>query len=371
MRNRTSNYLGLLLSGCMFLLCFGASIQAQTNIGLSIQLYAGLSVTGVVGKVYQVQYAYGLSETNTWYALQHFELKWNPHGFVDTTCPADEKRFYRAVEVEVPTNVVPVANMVFIPPGTFMMGSPTNEPVRRDHEGPETVVTISRGFWIGKYEVTQAEYAAVIGDNPSWFRNGTPAMGYGTGGPVTNELRHPVEEVSWNQAWTYCEQLTAQEVAAGRLPPDYAYRLPTEAEWEYACRAGTREPYHCGNMLHSGMVNFDGTKEYPPCGHIEYWCDNPSGIYLGRTREVGSYAPNPWGLYDMHGNVWEWCRDGWSDHLPGGNVTDPIGSGSGHVDRGGDWESSADRCRSAARENGYLVDRYGDKGFRIVLAFED
>ena len=127
---------------------------AQTNIGLNLQLYAGLSVTGQVGRVYQVQYATELSETNTWYALQHFELKWNPHEFVDTTCPAREQRFYRAVEVEVPTNVVPVANMVFIAPGTFVMGSPPDEPARSDYEGPQTTVTISRGFWLGKYEVT-------------------------------------------------------------------------------------------------------------------------------------------------------------------------------------------------------------------------
>ena len=152
-------------------------IHAQTNVGLSLQLYAGLSVTGQVGRVYQVQYATELSETNTWYALQHFELKWNPHEFVDTTCPAREQRFYRAVEVEVPTNVVPVANMVFIAPGTFMMGSPTNEPERLGDEGPQTEVTISRGFWMGKYEVTQGEYLEVVGSNPSYFRNGDLGTG--------------------------------------------------------------------------------------------------------------------------------------------------------------------------------------------------
>src|SRR5512137_157187 len=127
MKTRISVLLAVLAVACTLHI-----VQAQTNVILDTQLYAGLSVTGEVGRVYQVQYATELSDTNTWYALQHFELKWNPHEFVDTTCPAREKRFYRAVEVEVPTNVVPVANMVFITPGTFVMGSPPDEPARQD-----------------------------------------------------------------------------------------------------------------------------------------------------------------------------------------------------------------------------------------------
>ena len=112
----------LITVALLLFLAFTPCVHAQTNVGLNIQMYAGLSVTGTVGQVYQVQCAYGLDPTNTWYALQHFELKWNPHEFVDTTCPATERRFYRAVEVEVPTNVVPVANMVFIPGGDVHHG---------------------------------------------------------------------------------------------------------------------------------------------------------------------------------------------------------------------------------------------------------
>ncbi len=189
-----------------------------------------------------------------------------------------------------PPNVLP--GMVWIPCGRFTMGSPESEPARYSNE-TQHEVTISRGFWMGKYEVTQAEYQAVMGSNPSYFQG----------------ANLPVETVSWHDAVAYCAALTAREQAAGRLPAGYVYRLPTEAQWEYACRAGTTTPFHYGNALRSGMANFDGRYEYPPCGSDYYGCYNPGGTYLGRTTSVGSYAPNAWGFYDMHGNVWEWCAD--------------------------------------------------------------
>jgi len=261
-------------------------------------------------------------------------------------------------------------NLAWIPAGTFAMGSPDSEPARDSYEGPQTQVTISRGFWMGRYEVTQGEYLSVIGSNPSYFRNGMPTYSEGTGGDVTNELRHPVETVSWIDATNYCGRLTARELALGRLPVGYAYRLPTEAEWEYACRAGTTTAFHYGPALWSGMANFRGQYEYPPCGSDTNYCSNPSGVYLGRTTSVGSYAPNAWGLYDMHGNVFEWCQD-WSDWaLPGGRDFDPQGPPMGlfHVFRGGNWYGLARACRSAGR---YGIDpdyRLNDLGFRVVLA---
>jgi formylglycine-generating enzyme required for sulfatase activity/photosystem II stability/assembly factor-like uncharacterized protein len=250
--------------------------------------------------------------------------------------------------------VVAITNMIFIPAGTFTMGSPPTEAVRDNDEGPQTVVTISRGFWMGQYEVTQAEYVDVMGINPSRF---------------TDDLNRPVEQVSWMDATNYCAQLSERERLAGRLPAGYVYRLPTEAEWEYACRAGTTTVFHYGNDLRSGMSNFDGRYEYPPCGGSTLYCYNPSGIHLDRATAVGSYAPNAWGLYDMHGNVWEWCLD-WYGPYSGGSVTDPTGpaSGADRVFRGACWNSHGWLCRSASRYAHPPELRTDSLGFRVVLA---
>jgi formylglycine-generating enzyme required for sulfatase activity len=253
-------------------------------------------------------------------------------------------------------------NMAWIPPGTFTMGSPDSEPARDSSEGPQTRVTISRGFWMGRYEVTQGEYLAVMGSNPSYF---TAANGYGT------DLNRPVETVNWYDVVAYCAALTTRERNAGRLPPGYVYRLPTEAEWEYACRAGTTTAFHYGNELRSGMANFLDYYEYPPCAGDTYGCYNPSGTNSG-VPTTGSYAPNAWGLYDMHGNVNEWCSDWMSYILPGGSVDDPQGSatGSSRVIRGGSLNTYAFLCRSA-RRCCYIPDtddRDFGLGFRVVLA---
>ncbi len=261
-------------------------------------------------------------------------------------------------------------NMVWIQCGTFTMGSPDSEAERYSWEGPQTRVTISRGFWMGKYEVTQGEYLAVMGNTPSWF-NGPRPYSYGQdgGGPIDYgaNLNRPVETVSWNDAVAYCAELSTRERNAGRLPAGYVYRLPTQAEWEYACRAGTTTAFHYGPSLRSGMANFYGYYEYDASIGSTH---NPSGIYLGRTTSVGSYAPNAWGLYDMHGNVWEWCQDWYSGNLPGGSVTDPKGpsTGSNRVIRGGSWYYGAWYCRSAIRDYDFPHDWYNFLGFRLVLA---
>jgi len=219
------------------------------------------------------------------------------------------------------------------------------------------IVTISRGYWMGTYLVTQGDYLAVVGSNPSYF---TSANGY------PDDLTRPVEQVNWYDATNYCLMRTQQERAAGLIPTNYVYRLPTESEWEYACRAGTTTAFYLGSGLHSGQANFDGHYEYDASVGNTY---NPSGIFLEQTTAVGSYQPNPWGLYDMIGNVLEWCQD-WYGTYPAGSVTDPQGAatGSDRVIRGGCWDCYAGVCRSADHLGFGPVFRYDDFGFRVLLA---
>ena len=198
-----------------------------------------------------------------------------------------------------------------IPAGTFTMGSPLSELSRGSDEGPQTRVTLTQSYWLGKTEVTQGQYETVMGTNPSKYRNAGKDA--------------PVERVSWNDAIEFCRKLTERERAAGRLADRYAYTLPTEAQWEYACRAGTTGPY-------GGDVN------------AMAWHASVSG---GQTHPVGQKRANAWGLCDMHGNVWEWCFDWYADHLTGGPVTDPTGPDSGvnRVLHGGSWDSLPQDCR--------------------------
>ena len=230
-------------------------------------------------------------------------------------------------------------NMVAIQPGTFSMGST----IVGGTAAPVHAVTITQPFWVGKYEVTQAEYQAVRGSNPSQFQ----------GASYPNAPQRPVERVTWNDAMAYCSLLTATEAAAGRIPAGYQYRLPTEAEWEYVCRAGTTTEWNTGASLVCGQANFSG------CGP-------------GQTTVVGSYPANPWGLFDTHGNVWEWCLDWWdgSANYPSSAVSDPyVSSGPYRVGRGGSWFNSAVACRSAFRTNYFLPGFTNDLiGFRVVLA---
>jgi formylglycine-generating enzyme required for sulfatase activity/murein DD-endopeptidase MepM/ murein hydrolase activator NlpD len=242
--------------------------------------------------------------------------------------------------------------LVDIPAGTFVMGSPASEAERFDCEGPQTLVTVSYCFKMGEYAVTQSQYKSVVGSNPSYF-SGVP--------------NRPVEQASWDDATNYCFQLTRLEQQAGFLPAGWAYRLPTEAEWEYACRAGTATAFYYGPAMRSGMANFNGRYEYDAALGTML---NTNGIFAGTPVPVGGYAPNAWSLYDMHGNVWEWCRDGWSSNLPGGSVTNPLGpaSGSDRVIRGGAWYNNATFCRSAFRLRSSASYRGNDTGFRVVLA---
>jgi formylglycine-generating enzyme required for sulfatase activity len=239
-----------------------------------------------------------------------------------------------------------VMGFVWVPPGTFRMGSPADEARRAPDEGPQHEVEIARGFYLGRHPVTQGQYRTVMGVNPACFHAGN-------GGGA----EHPVEKVSWEDAVEFCRRLSAraEEKKAGRT-----YRLPTEAEWEYACRAGTQTPFHGGASLGAAAANFAG--DYP-------YGDAPRGPDLQCTAPVGSYPPNAWGLYDLHGNVWEWCSD-WYD--PGYYKTSPRraprgpSGGSLRVLRGGCWAVAAENCRSARRDKFAPGARSSFIGFRVV-----
>jgi len=211
------------------------------------------------------------------------------------------------------------------PPGAFTMGSPKSEDERRDNEN-QVRVELS-GFWLGTYEVTQSEWKAVMGTSPSWFSGS----------------KLPVESVNWENALAFCEKLSTSERRAGRLPADWVYSLPSEAEWEYGCRAGTTTATAFGNSLLSQEANFSGEK----------------------TRDVGSYRSNGWGLYDLHGNVYEWCADRYATNLPGGK-NPLVKDGDSQVYRGGSWTSFGGNCRSANRSSNSPDFRVFYLGFRVA-----
>ena len=215
--------------------------------------------------------------------------------------------------------------LVWIPPGTFLMGSSPYEKSRGRYEGPETSVTIGYGFWLGKYEVTIWQYKNTAGRLPRKWADQF--------NDTDNDL--PVDNVTWQEAMNFCRLLTQREREASTLPHGYAYRLPTEAEWEYACRAGTNTRFSFGDD-----PNYVEIASYA-------WFEANSE---GRAHRVGGKLPNPWGLYDMHGNVSEWCLD-WLGDYPGGAVTNPLGAIPGDVFaiRGGASHFPAYACRSASR----------------------
>jgi formylglycine-generating enzyme required for sulfatase activity len=330
----------------------------QTPATVKLQITNGvsrLSVSGAASNACTIQFATNLAGVNPWHYLANFQATSSPALFSDTNS-LFPSRFYRAFTQLLPTNVVPATNMIWISPGTFTMGSPTNEALRGSDE-IQHVVTLSRGFFMAKFPVKQADYLALTSTNPSFFSTN---HGY------AQNLNLPVEEVSWNDATNYCALLTQHEITGGRISSGWAYRLPTESEWEYACRAGTMTAFYYGSALRSGMANFDGQIEYDAkLGAI----NNPSGIFLDQPTGVGSYEANAWGLFDMCGNVCEWCQD-WYGNYPAGPVTDPQGpaTGSARVVRNNSYFAYAQFCRSAERFISNPTNTFGNVGFRVVLA---
>ena len=245
------------------------------------------------------------------------------------------KRVQRAAALEV----LLAMELIGIPAGTFTMGSPANEKNHFDDEA-QVSVTLTQSFELGKYEVTQGLWKSVMGTEP-W--NGE--------GNVKADKDCPATFVSWNDATKFCQQLTAIERKSGKLKANEGYRLPTEAEWEYACRAGTTTAFSFGN-------NKSKLGEYA-------WFTGNTGSEQ-YAHKAGLKNPNPWDFHDMYGNVAEWCSDWYGGKLIGG--TDPVGpeSGSGRVVRGGGWGLIPGDCRSADRLANDPSSRGSNLGFRVV-----
>ena len=210
--------------------------------------------------------------------------------------------------------------MRWIAPGEFLMGSPPEEAERYDDERQHQV-TLSQGFWLAETPCTQELWQAVMGNNPSHF---------------TKHLQNPVDQISWDESQQFCQRANA-------LLHGLQLRLPTEAQWEYACRAGTSTPFSFGEQITTKQANYDGN--YP-------YTDGPKGEYREQTVPVSEFEPNHWGLFQMHGNVWEWCQDWYGDY-PSQAVIDAQGSakGTGRVLRGGSWIDFAELLRCASRNH--------------------
>ena len=235
--------------------------------------------------------------------------------------------------------------MVKIRSGTFQMGSPKDQ--GRDSEKPQHSVTVP-AFLMGKYPVTQAQWRSVaalpqveimLNPDPAYF----------------NGDNRPVEQVSWHEAVEFCQRLS--------LATGHQYRLPNEAEWEYACRAGTTTEFHFGETITTDLANYNGNKTYGA---------GPKGIYRQQTTDVGSFPPNAYGLYDLHGNVWEWCLDDWHDNFrqapTDGSAWVAGGNSDGRLIRGSSWYIDPAYCRAALRDYGNPAVRNDVIGFRVVSA---
>jgi formylglycine-generating enzyme len=245
--------------------------------------------------------------------------------------------------------------LCWCPPGKFMMGSPPSEPERRPDED-QVEVTLSKGFWTAKYETTQGQWKHIVGKLPGKF---TAEL------PEDDEL--PAGNVNFAEAEAFCQKLTELGHKSGDLPKEWEFRLPTEAQWEYACRAGSTTATSFGDKISSKQANFLGQKPYNGA---------EVGPSLNKAAKVGSYPANPWGLHDMHGNTCEWCRDWYHAKLPGG--TDPdlytakaTASKNRTGDcsrsrRGGTWVDDGWPNRSAFRQRFEPERRYDHIGFRVV-----
>jgi formylglycine-generating enzyme required for sulfatase activity len=338
----------------LFLLfCLLCASRVFSQALLEASFKPTIQITGLLGSMQQVQSA-AHSQTNAWATIGFARITGNPTYFTDTS-GIEGKRFYRTITIGLMDS-----NLVWIPPGTFVIGSPTNEIARSASEGPQTTMTLTHGFFMGRYEVRNVDYMELM--------TNTPVNDSG----LSNYLARPVRQVNYMQATNYCAIRTALETSQGRIPEGWAYRLPTEAEWEYACRAGTTNVFNIGDQLRADSdlgidAIFNGLNPYPPGSPTS------SPINPDAPAIVGSCAPNVLGLHDMHGNVEEWCQDGPGDPVllpyPGGSVTNYAQFIGGYtVVRGGGYGRQAKDCRSASRVSRFPTNPSSETGFRVVLA---
>ena len=325
-------------------LCLGGMLRSA-DLSITTSYPPRLQVSGLPLTTQAVLWTDDLSSIDTvrWQVLTNLNLSSTEPVEVPLDVSQPGQRFFRTFEV--PTN------LVWLPPATFLVGSPATE-AERDIEFREIQhqVTLTRGVWMARFEVTQELYAEITGRTPATFRG----------------VSLPVESVSWHDATNFCGLLTRREREAGRLPAGLVYRLPTESEWEYGCRAGTSTAFSYGPALRAGMARFNTQEEYDQVTGTKFGAPDP--LPMGPVA-IGSYQPNGFGLHDMHGNVSEWCLDGYADYGTE-PLVDPQGvSDLSHVAvRGGAWDVGGRICRSARRYGGVGVHSHYAIGFRVALA---
>ena len=291
----------------------------------------------VVGVLYRAKTAN--AKIAEWKPLHAFPAKKAARAYTHVNTVQSGQAFFRGQHLEMEIH----PDMIWVPPGNYQLGSPYEEADRFADEGPQQLTVLPVGFWVHKFEVTQEEYIKLMGNNPSF--------GYNTeAGELEADL--PVDSLTWDEAREYCRRLNEQELKANRVPPGYEYRLPTEAEWEYVARAGT-----------TGAYSFGGDDQVDYLGEFGWWRENS-----GETpMPVGQLAPNPWGLYDIHGNVFEWCLDDYEAYEEGGFVA--FSGDDYKVIRGGSFYCPASILRSACRIEPQIADfRNWLTGLRVFLA---